>query len=122
MNKKLIALVASLFVATSTQATVYERNFYGTYPTFFESVEQTKALAIALEKPAFHAAYKQEKQFQQNVQLAFLASTGVVAATFLGCVFAEWLQEFKVRKAEKAALIARLHLKAREELTTRYVS
>jgi hypothetical protein len=122
MNKKLIALVAALFVTTCAQATIYERNFTQTWPTEFESVKHTAALANALEKKDFREAYNQEKNFQQNIQLAALAGSGVVITTFFCCVFAEWLQEFKLRKAEKAKLIARLQCEAREIRTTCYTA
>lgn len=122
MNKKLIALIAALFVATSANATLYERVYNQTWPTSFESVEQTKALAAALSKPEFNAAYTQEKNFQQNIQLGFLAGASVVTATFFGCIFAEWLQEFKIRKAEKAKLLARLNCETRQIKTTCYAN
>ncbi len=113
--------MAALFVATSTQATVYERNFYG-WPDKFETVEHTNALAGALELEHFRAAYNQEKKFQQNIQLGVLAGSGVVVTAFFGCIFAEWLQEFKVRKAEKAKLIARLHSEIRHIKATRHAA
>ena len=122
MNKKIIALVAALFVATSTQARCVYGDFNQTWPTDFESVQLINAQAGALAKPDFKEAYIQEKNFQQNIQLAFLAGSSVVVATFFGCVFAEWLQEFKVRKAEKAKLIARLQCETREVRATCYTA
>ena len=113
--------MATLFVATSAQAT-WERNFYQTHPTVSLNALQTEALTKALSNEHYRVAYHQEKKFQQNIQLAVLASSGIVAATFLGCVFAEWLQEFKVRKAEKARLIARLNAEAREVRTACYAN
>ena len=115
--------MAALFVTTSAQAVVIDKTFHqAAWPTVFENVEHTKFLAAALEKKDFREAYNQEKNFQQNIQLAVLTGSGVVVATFFGCIFAEWLQEFKVRKAEKAALIARLYCKARQEQAACYVS
>jgi hypothetical protein len=122
MNKKLIALVAALFVATSANATYIDRTWHQSWPNTFESVEQTKALAAALEKPAFNAAYTQEKNFQQNIQLGILAGAGIVVSTIFGCLLAEWIQEFKIRKAEKAKLLARLNCETRQIKTTCYVS
>jgi hypothetical protein len=114
MNKKIIALVATLFIATSAQARCVYGDFNQTWPTVSLNALDIKAQADALAQPAYEKAFTQERNFQQNIQLAVLAGSGVVVATFFGCIFAEWLQEFKVRKAQKAKLIARLHCETRE--------
>lgn len=121
MNKKIIALVAALFIATSAQAIVYG-DFNQTHPTVSLNALDIAAQAEAFATPAYKEAYIQEKNFQQNIQLAVLAGSGVVVATFFGCIFAEWLQEFKVRKAEKAKLIARLNCETRQVQAACYVS
>ncbi len=127
MNTKIIALVATLFVATlfvatSAQATIYAPTHTQTWPTVSLTAQEIETQAKALRIPEYAAAFNQEKNFQQNIQLAVLAGSGVVVATFLGCVFAEWLQEFKVRKAEKAKLIARLQCEVREVRATCYTA
>ena len=106
--------MAALFVATSAQARCVYGDFNQTWPTVSLNALDIAAQADALAQPAYEKAYIQEKNFQQNIQLAVLAGSSVVVATFFGCMFAEWLQEFKVRKAEKAKLIARLQCEARE--------
>ncbi len=124
MNKKIIALVAALFVATSAQAgiEVYDRSYHQTHQTISLEALNITALANALKETNFNEAFTKEKNFQQNIQLAVLTGSGAVVATFLGCVFAEWLQEFKVRKAEKAKLIARLQCETREVRATCYTA
>jgi hypothetical protein len=61
----------------------------------------------------------QEKNFQQNIQLGILAGAGIVMSTVFGCMFAEWLQKFKVRKAKKA-LAARLNYETHQVRTGGY--
>lgn len=50
--------------------------------------------------------------FERHIQTGFFVAAGAATTLFVGCLFAEWLQEFKMRKAEKAKLVAELEAKA----------
>lgn len=105
--------MATLFVATSAQSYQFTETNVGTFnqawPTAFPDSELLKAHTAGFSTSSDYVKECSiQAQFERNVQTAVLAGSGVVVATFFSCIFAEWLQEFKVRKAEKAKLIARL--------------
>ncbi len=118
MNKKIITLVATLFVATSAQSfshyqidTINEK-----CPTVFPDSEYlAKHINGHTTSSSYADECKTQAQFERYVQTAVFGVFGTITAAVWGCIFAEWYQNFKVNKAEKALLIARLHLKAREE-------
>lgn len=125
MNIKLIALATALFITTSAQSYNFAETNIGTmnqtWPAVFPDSEMLKEHIKGLkEVPAYISECNAKAQFERNVQLGVLTASGVVVVTFLGCAFAEWLQEFKVRKAEKAKLIARLQSETSEIKTAQY--
>lgn len=112
--------MATLFVATPTQSYSFAETNIGainqTWPTVFRSSEMlAKHIEGLKTSPEYASECKAQAQYERNINTGVLVSTGVVVATFFGCIFAEWLQEFKVKKAEKAALIAKIQCKARQE-------
>ena len=127
MNKKLIALVITLFVATSAQSYQFNETNIGTvneaaHPTVFIPSEMLKLHIKGMKDSNYATECKVQARFERNIQTAVLAGSGVVVATFLGCIFAEWLQEFKLRKAEKAKLIAKLNHETRQIETACYTA
>ena len=138
MNKKLLGLVVAVF-ATTAQADNYDYSRHYTPATEFPEAKAIAAKAELFSKNPTYMQYKidkgagllalqqaevmanlehnnrvlvmREKQaaFERQVQTAMFATMGAIVATMWTGVMIEWYQEFKVRKAEKAKLIAKLN-------------
>ncbi len=120
MNKKLLSLIVALCTVTGANADIVTQTVQEVAQTNFP-----KAAAINAKSELYSANPKllefKDRQlkmdeaqaiFERQIQTGFFVAAGAATTLFVGCLFAEWLQEFKVRKAEKAKLIAELEAKA----------
>lgn len=136
MNKKLFVLVVALFVTTGAQAVSTISAFTTQLPTtvindFQEPAFSAEAAVIDAKSRMYNSnntligfgdrelkMKETQAAFEQQVQAGFFVIFGAMTVLFVGCTFAEWFQEFKLRNAEKAKLIAELQCKtARIKLT-----
>lgn len=131
MNKNLLGLVVATFVtiaAPAASAPVATSSFHTQMPPTFlydlREMPQTnfpEAAAINAKSEMYSANPRllefKDRQlkmdeaqavFERQIQTGFFAAAGAATTILVGCLFAEWLQEFKVRKAEKAKLIAEI--------------
>ena len=113
MNKKLL-LVLALFATTNAKAhcstTILPAEIYFSQAEIYfprsEAIKATSEMYVKNPKLLDHECLR--LSFERKVQAGFFLTTGATFALFVACCFAEWLQEFKLKSAEKAKLIALL--------------